>query len=80
MRVLLTSCPSYGHVNPMLPLARAARDAGHEVVVATGAELVPEIERHGFDTWLVGPSRAESDASFRAAHPNLETLSAEERM
>lgn len=80
MRVLITSFPAYGHVNPMLPLAREARRAGHDVVIATGAELVPEIERRGFDTWLVGPSYAESDASFRAAHPGLEALSPEEQV
>ncbi|MGH3755357.1 MAG: glycosyltransferase, partial [Pseudonocardiaceae bacterium] len=76
MRVLITSFPSYGHVNTMLPLAREARRAGHDVVVATGADLVPEIQRRGFDTWLVGPSRAESSAS---AHPGLAALSPEER-
>ncbi len=80
MRILLTCCPAYGHVNTMLPLAREARRAGHEVAIATGAELVPEIERRGFDTWLVGPSRAESDASLHATYPDLEAFSPEERM
>ena len=79
MRILLTSGPAYGHVNPMLPLAHEARRAGHQVAVATGAELAPEIERRGFDTWLVGPSRAEFDASFRLAHPNPGSLSPEQR-
>jgi UDP:flavonoid glycosyltransferase YjiC (YdhE family) len=80
MRILFTSCPAYGHINPMLPLACEAQREGHDVAVATGAELAPEIERRGFDTWLVGPSRAETDASFRAAHPNLDVLSPEERL
>jgi UDP:flavonoid glycosyltransferase YjiC (YdhE family) len=80
MRILFTSCPAYGHVNPVLPLAREARRAGHDVAIATGAELVPEIERRGFETWLVNPSRAETDASVRDAHPNLEALPAEERL
>jgi UDP:flavonoid glycosyltransferase YjiC (YdhE family) len=80
MRMLFTSCPSYGHVNPMLPLARQAQRAGHEVAFATGAELVPEIKRRGFDAWLVAPSRAETDASVRAAHLDLETLPLEQRL
>ncbi len=80
MRILFTSRPAYGHVNPMLPLASQARLAGHEVAFATGAELVPELQRRGFETWLVGPSRAEADASVRAAHPNLPELPFEERM
>jgi UDP:flavonoid glycosyltransferase YjiC (YdhE family) len=80
MRILFTSCPAYGHVNPMLPLAHQARLAGHDVAFATGVELVPEIERRGFDTWLVGPSRAETDASVRVTLPNLAELHSEERM
>jgi UDP:flavonoid glycosyltransferase YjiC (YdhE family) len=79
MRILFTSYPAYGHVNTMLPLARQARSAGHDVAFATGAELVPEIERRGFDTWLVGPSAAEVLAWVRATYPNLEQLPAEER-
>lgn len=42
MRILFTSFPAYGHVNPMLPLAHQARLAGHDVAFATGAELAPE--------------------------------------
>ncbi len=80
MRVLFTSCPAHGHVNPMLPLAHQARLAGHDVAFATGAELAPEIERRGFETWLVGPSRAETDESVRVAVPNLADLHSEERM
>ena len=39
MRVLFSAVPAAGHLFPMLPLARAARDAGDEVVVATHASL-----------------------------------------
>lgn len=35
MRILFTACPLVGHVFPMFPLMDAARDAGHEVVLAT---------------------------------------------
>lgn len=35
MRVLFTSVPAYGHVLPMLPLARAAQAAGAQVALAT---------------------------------------------
>lgn len=80
MRILFTSFPAYGHVNTMLPLAREARRAGHEVAFATGAELVPEIARRGLHAWLVGPSQAETNATVRAAYPNLETLTPQQRM
>lgn len=79
MRILFTSFPAYGHVNTMLPLAREARNAGHEVTFATGAELVTEIERRGFDTWMVGPSRAEAEAGVHTAYPNLAQLPPEQR-
>jgi len=36
MRIVFASLPAYGHLYPLLPLALACRDAGHEVVVATG--------------------------------------------
>ncbi|MBE9375459.1 glycosyltransferase [Saccharopolyspora sp. HNM0983] len=35
MRIFVASAPLLGHVFPMIPLARALRDAGHEVLVAT---------------------------------------------
>jgi UDP:flavonoid glycosyltransferase YjiC (YdhE family) len=80
MRILFTSCPAYGHVNPMLPLAQQARLAGHDVAFATGAELAPEVERRNLETWQVGPSRAEADTSARAAYPNLADLPSAQRM
>ena len=60
MRILVTTNPAYGHLLPMLPLMNAARSAGHEVVVATGADLAPEVRRHGFPVWAVGPTLAEA--------------------
>ncbi|MFC4020040.1 nucleotide disphospho-sugar-binding domain-containing protein [Micromonospora sp. GCM10011542] len=36
MRVLVVSAPLVGHVFPLVPLAVALRDAGHEVLLATG--------------------------------------------
>ena len=43
MRVLISACPLYGHVNTLLPLARAAQRAGHEVRFATGPDLAGQI-------------------------------------
>ena len=55
-RVLFTSCPAYGHALPMLPLIRAAERAGHDVRVATGAELVGPLAARGLDVHAVGPT------------------------
>lgn len=38
MRVLFASLPSLGHLFPLIPIAWAARAAGHEVLVATFGE------------------------------------------
>jgi UDP:flavonoid glycosyltransferase YjiC (YdhE family) len=38
MRILLASAPLLGHVFPLVPLARALRSAGHDVLLATAAD------------------------------------------
>ena len=60
MRILFTACPMYGHVNTLLPLARAAQRAGHQVVVATGSDLTPHIQRAGLEAWPVGPTHRDA--------------------
>src|SRR3954451_14100949 len=36
MRILFAAAPLQGHLLPLIPLAAACRDAGHEVLVAAG--------------------------------------------
>jgi UDP:flavonoid glycosyltransferase YjiC (YdhE family) len=67
MKALFTTFPAYGHLLPMLPLARAVASAGDEIVIATHAEL------HGTAPDLpmreVGPALAaliaENESRFR---------------
>lgn len=48
MRVLLTGLPIRSHLLPALvPLARAAQAAGHEVAIATGGAVAGDVERLG---------------------------------
>jgi UDP:flavonoid glycosyltransferase YjiC (YdhE family) len=54
MRILFSACPLSGHISTILPLALAARAAGHEVVVATGSGVAPQVRRHDLETWPVG--------------------------
>ncbi len=54
MRLLFSTLPAYGHVYPLMPLATAARDAGHDVHFATGGRFVPRLEALGFTTYDVG--------------------------
>ncbi|MFJ8913109.1 glycosyltransferase [Amycolatopsis sp. NPDC102389] len=47
MRLIFTSLVSHGHLYPLLPLAVAARDAGHEVLFATGDDMLTVVEKAG---------------------------------
>ena len=48
MRVLFSCCPAYGHLQPLLPLARAAAQRQHDVMVATAPDMVSRVETAGF--------------------------------
>jgi UDP:flavonoid glycosyltransferase YjiC (YdhE family) len=63
VRLLFTTHPAYGHFHPLLPLASAARDAGHDVRVATSARFAPVVEAAGFPAIRVGLDWLEADKS-----------------
>src|SRR5690348_6524330 len=60
MRILFVSIPAEGHVRPLLPLARATIEAGHDVCFATGTEGVGIVGAAGIDVIEVGPSLGEA--------------------
>ncbi|MEO9323700.1 glycosyltransferase [Nocardioides sp. C4-1] len=62
MRILFTFIGGLGHLHPLLPVARAARDAGHDVAVAGHGGLAPSIEAAGFPALATGPARPSGDA------------------
>jgi len=66
MRVLFSSTSGYGHVIPMLPLARAFREAGHDVLWATAEQATPLVTASGTEAVASGASGAE-EAAVRAA-------------
>ncbi|WP_329307829.1 glycosyltransferase (plasmid) [Streptomyces sp. NBC_01260] len=47
MKVLFASLGNYGHVFPMVPLAKATVEAGHEVWFATNHQFHPILEKSG---------------------------------
>jgi UDP:flavonoid glycosyltransferase YjiC (YdhE family) len=79
MRILFTASPLVGHVFPMLPLMYAARGAGHEVVVATGSDMIPGLQHRGFTTWTVGPGIGEAFADLDQG-PAVPAASHEEQL
>ena len=54
MRILFTSRPAIGHLHPLIPLARAAATAGHDVAFATGEPIRGTVERLGFAAFEAG--------------------------
>jgi UDP:flavonoid glycosyltransferase YjiC (YdhE family) len=55
LRIVFPTHPALGHLLPMLPLAIAARDAGHDVVVLSGSSVASSLERVGLRHVVAGP-------------------------
>jgi UDP:flavonoid glycosyltransferase YjiC (YdhE family) len=66
MRILFAAPPGYGLMLPVIPLAWAARAAGHEVLLATTSEMVEVGARAGLSTYDVLPDRKIWDELVRA--------------
>jgi hypothetical protein len=47
MRVLVTTQPAIGHLHPLVPVAGALGDAGHEVAVCTAPSFRGNVEAFG---------------------------------
>jgi UDP:flavonoid glycosyltransferase YjiC (YdhE family) len=56
MRCLFSSHPLEGHLHPLIPLARAARAAGHSVAFAVPPGFSKKVERIGFTAISCGPA------------------------
>ncbi len=76
MRTLFTSFPSYGHLHPLLPLAHAVRERGHEVVVATAEAFRAVVERTGLP---LAPAGLSEPAIVREASRRFPEAGAGER-
>lgn len=79
--MLFSSWPAYGHLLPMLPLIRAAVAAGHEVRVASGADLTDLIVARGLTAEVVGPTleQAYQSAAESVRQAGSTTISEVER-
>ena len=66
VRLLLSTRSAYGHLYPMMPLAEAARAAGHEVVFSIGPEFVAKLEGLGYAP-MRPASRSQAGAEAVAA-------------
>ena len=76
MRILVTFVGGHGHLTPLLPVARAAQAAGHEVLVAGSGGLVPAIEAAGFPAFATSPPRHHDGAAAGGTATPLEVTDA----
>jgi UDP:flavonoid glycosyltransferase YjiC (YdhE family) len=76
MRVLVVSGPFLGHVFPMVSLAQAMRDAGHEVVIATAGEALVVAEA-GLPVYDIAPD-FDMRRIYRDTVPERPPVTAEE--
>ena len=54
MRILVTFSGGLGHLEPLVPIATAARERGHEVAMAGRPWMVPRVEAMGFTVFPAG--------------------------
>jgi UDP:flavonoid glycosyltransferase YjiC (YdhE family) len=71
MRALFTVQPSVGHLHPLVPVADALRQEGHEVAVATSPSFRPDVEACGLPHLDAGLDWLSSDQSTWGAFPPM---------
>ena len=79
VRALLTTTPQYGHFRPLVPLAEALEDAGHEVAVATAASFSEVVSAAGLKHLPAGVGWDEAIERALTRHPEAARISSEER-
>lgn len=79
MRVLFTATPGWGHIHPMVPLARALLERGHDVRWATGADACERLGREGFRSVAAGLGEREAMAELHRRFPEIGSLAPSER-
>jgi UDP:flavonoid glycosyltransferase YjiC (YdhE family) len=78
VRVLVSSTVGYGHVFPMVPLARALVAAGHDLLWATGEDTARVVKEAGLNSAAAGATMVEVAAGRVAERGRAEGLRPEE--
>jgi UDP:flavonoid glycosyltransferase YjiC (YdhE family) len=79
MRVLFTVVPGWGHIHPIVPLARSFVDQGDEVLWATGPDVAGRLVGEGFVVAAAGLTFADSFSELARRFPELQSIPAGER-
>jgi UDP:flavonoid glycosyltransferase YjiC (YdhE family) len=77
VRLLFTCRQLSGHLHPLLPLAAAAKEAGHRVAFATGEPALAEVRARGYPAFPAAPDPGARD-DFMRAFPHLLAADPEE--
>jgi UDP:flavonoid glycosyltransferase YjiC (YdhE family) len=72
VRILFSCVAGFGHLYPLLPLARALAAEGHAVAIATGAGMQPAAQAAGFKTFAAGLDVPSAFAQLQMRFPNRE--------
>ncbi len=79
MRIVFSSVGGHGHTYPLVPLATAARDAGHDVLFATTAPFHPLLRGLGFTPLLAGVEMGQAFGSL-PDRPDRASMTQEQMM
>jgi UDP:flavonoid glycosyltransferase YjiC (YdhE family) len=76
MRILFACLGAYGHLYPLMPLARACADAGHEAVMATGEPFLGRLPLPTVPAYPPEHTLGSVFAEARRRHPDLHGVDA----
>jgi UDP:flavonoid glycosyltransferase YjiC (YdhE family) len=79
VRILFTSNPGFGHVHPMVPLARALAGRGHEIRWAVAPEACGRVRAAGFEPFPAGLGGGERRAEFDRCLAAVSSLPPDQR-
>ena len=71
MRVLFSCTATEGHVAPLVPLARAFADLGHDVAFATAPAFEARLRSDGFETLAAGLDQSQIKERMQEYRPRL---------
>lgn len=76
MRIIFSGVPAFGHLLPLVPLARAARRQGHETAVLTSASMEGPIQAElpGVTFLGAGPDPMTVAAQVALNHPGADPI------
>ncbi len=72
MKILVTSCPTYGHFFPLVPICWALRGAGHEVLAAMPGKFSTVASSSGVNAIQISEENPFYSRDNQAAQPPIE--------